>query len=142
MSLVDRISDIAALSREKVVKFPYFSGKLQELRKGRKLTQEDLAEVVGVGQSTVQAWLAGAASPNVVQLTVLGDLFRLPTVDELVREVPHSDEFCVVPKRVLLEVVQDTHETMGKIEQLLYEPNMPKKTTGPKKTKRKRAKKK
>ena len=48
--------------------------KLKELRTAQKLTQEDIARVVGVGVSTVQKWEQDKADPNTGTMIKLVEL--------------------------------------------------------------------
>ena len=80
-----------------------------------------LAQVTGVSQPTVQAWLAGTSGPSIGHLIQLADFFRLSTVDELIRPTPHAGESCIVPKRLLQEVLEGAEDTSRKIQQVLQE---------------------
>jgi len=115
------ISDSLVVSTVKRKEFRYFSGKLEELRRTAKVTQGTLAEITGVSQPTVQAWLAGSTGPSIGHLIKLAAYFRLPTVDELIRPVPHASDSCVVPKRLLREVLDGAEDTARKIEQVLQD---------------------
>lgn len=109
------------MSTKKRKELRYFSTRLQELRAASKAKQRDIAEAVGTSQPTVRAWLAGTSGPSIGQLIQLADFFRLPTVDELIRPVPHSGQSCVVPKRLLQEILDGAEHTSRKIRQILQE---------------------
>ena len=109
------------MSIEQRKEFGYFSEKLEALRAAAKVTQVTLAQVTGVSQPTVQAWLAGTSGPSIGHLIQLADFFRLPTVDELIRPVPHAGESCIVPKRLLQEVLDGAEDTSRKIQQVLQQ---------------------
>lgn len=126
------------MSNGKLVKFQYFSRRLRELCEPRKVRQTGLAAVAGVSQSTAQSWLAGATSPNITQLIALADHFGLPTVDELIRPVPHTDEFCVVLKALLRRAVRDAEDTIRKTNRMLGEPSAKKKAVTARKKGKKR----
>ena len=66
-----------------------FQERLNQLRRERGLSQEDLAEVVGVTRQAVQKWESGASRPDMDNLTALADYFGV-TLDYLVmgREQP------------------------------------------------------
>ena|GEM_PF-2265534 len=109
------------MSTEKRKEFRYFSERLETLRAAAKVTQLTLAQVTGVSQPTVQAWLAGTSGPSIGHLIQLADFFRLPTVDELIRPVPRGGESCIVPKRLLQEVLDGAGDTSRKLQQVLQE---------------------
>lgn len=56
--------------------------KIAELRKERKMTQEDLAGLIGVSSQTVSKWETGVTMPDVLLLPTLAGIFEV-TVDEL-----------------------------------------------------------
>ncbi|MBQ2964676.1 MAG: helix-turn-helix transcriptional regulator [Clostridia bacterium] len=59
-----------------------FNEKLQELRKNRGLTQEELAELLFVSRAAVSKWESGRGYPNIESLKELAKFFSV-TVDEL-----------------------------------------------------------
>jgi len=117
------------LSTGKRKEFRCFAAKLQELRTASKAKQRDIAKAVGVSQPTVRAWLAGTSGPSIGHLIQLADFFRLPTVDELIRPMPHGGESCLVPKRLLQEMLCGAEDTSRKIQQVLQEAGAVKKPT-------------
>ena len=42
--------------------------KIAELRKERKMTQEDLAGLIGVSSQTVSKWETGVTMPDILQI--------------------------------------------------------------------------
>ena len=59
-----------------------FSEKLQELRKKRGLTQEELANALYVSRTAVSKWESGRGYPNIDSLKEISSFFSV-TVDEL-----------------------------------------------------------
>lgn len=59
-----------------------FATKIKELRKEKKLTQNRLAELMFVDQTTVSCWETGKATPDTEKLSQLSDLFGV-SIDEL-----------------------------------------------------------
>ena len=59
-----------------------FNEKLQELRKQKGLTQEELAEALFVSRTAVSKWESGRGYPNLDSLKAIGKFFSV-TVDEL-----------------------------------------------------------
>lgn len=56
--------------------------KIKELRKQRGMTQEQLAEHIGISFQSVSKWENGIALPDIVHMPVLASLFGV-TIDEL-----------------------------------------------------------
>ena len=59
-----------------------FNEKLQELRKQKGLTQEDLAEKLYVSRTAISKWESGRGYPNIESLKAIAKFFGV-TVDEL-----------------------------------------------------------
>lgn len=59
---------------------------IKELRKEKRLTQEQLAEKLNVSGRTVSRWETGASDPSTSNLLTLAKLFNT-TAEELLREV-------------------------------------------------------
>ena len=59
-----------------------FHEKLQELRKNRGLTQEELAEAIFVSRTAVSKWESGRGYPNIDSLKELSAFFSV-TIDDL-----------------------------------------------------------
>ena len=58
--------------------------KLRELREHRKMTQDELGKLIGVGRSTVAKWESGENFPRARQLISLANVFDVK-VDVLLR---------------------------------------------------------
>jgi len=59
-----------------------FHEKLQELRKSRKLTQEELAEELYVSRTAISKWESGRGCPSIDSLKEISNYFSV-TIDEL-----------------------------------------------------------
>ena len=59
-----------------------FNEKLQELRKRKGLTQEELAEILFVSRTAVSKWESGRGYPNIDSLKAIATFFGV-TIDEL-----------------------------------------------------------
>lgn len=59
-----------------------FSKKLQELRKQKELTQEELAEILYVSRTAVSKWESGRGFPSIESLKAISRFFSI-SVDEL-----------------------------------------------------------
>lgn len=75
--------------------------KIKKYREEKKITQVEVAEVLGVKPATVSKYEAGTLEPNIKSLKKLAELFEI-SVDELLRE----DEFDV-SKINILEVLRE-----------------------------------
>lgn len=60
-----------------------FNEKLQELRKSRSLTQEELAEALFVSRTAVSKWESGRGYPNLDSLKEISRYFSV-SIDELI----------------------------------------------------------
>ena len=59
-----------------------FNERIKKLRKQKDLTQEQLAEYMGISPQAVSRWETGASCPDISALPQLAELFGL-TIDEL-----------------------------------------------------------
>ena len=66
-----------------------FSEKLMTLRRRNGLSQEQLADTLGVTRQSVSKWEGGTAMPELVKLIALSELFGV-TVDYLVKTIWRS----------------------------------------------------
>ena len=85
-----------------------FNEKLQELRKQKGITQEDLAESIYVSRTAVSKWESGRGYPNIESLKAIARFFSV-TVDELLS----TDE-------VLTIAEEDSKQRENKIRNLIY----------------------
>ena len=68
-----------------------FNEKLQELRKQKGLTQEELAEILFVSRTAVSKWESGRGMPSIESLKAISKLFAV-TLDDLLS----SEELLVI----------------------------------------------
>ena len=68
-----------------------FSQNLQKIRSEKNLSQEQLADKIGVSRQTISAWESGKASPELDKITAISKLFSV-SIDELVGEIGDKDE--------------------------------------------------
>ena len=83
-----------------------FNEKLQELRKRRSLTQEELAEALFVSRTAISKWESGRGYPSIDSLKSLSRFFSV-TIDELICSdemltVAENDRRALVSKYVSL----------------------------------------
>jgi len=62
-----------------------FNEKLKMLRKGKKLTQEELAEKLNVSRQAITKWETAEGIPDIENLKQISDFFNI-SIDELVKE--------------------------------------------------------
>ena len=60
-----------------------FSEKLQELRKSRSLTQEELAEALFISRTAISKWESGRGYPSIDSLKEISRFFSV-TIDDLI----------------------------------------------------------
>ena len=77
-----------------------FSEKLQELRKSRSMTQEELAEALFVSRTVISKWESGRGYPSIDSLKEISRFFSV-TIDELIC----SDEMITVAENDKKEFV-------------------------------------
>lgn len=68
-----------------------FSEKLMSLRRREGMSQEQLADRLGVTRQSVSKWESGTAMPELVKLIALSELFRV-SVDYLVKDCLEEPE--------------------------------------------------
>lgn len=59
-----------------------FNEKLQELRKNKELTQEELASQLFVSRAAISKWESGKGYPNIESLKLISKFFSV-SIDEL-----------------------------------------------------------
>ena len=62
-----------------------FKEQLQILRKGKGLSQEKLAEMLGISRQAVAKWEVGHSYPDIARLITLSDFFKV-SIDKLVND--------------------------------------------------------
>lgn len=67
-----------------------FAEKLQQLRKERGFSQEELAEEIGVSRQAVSKWESGQSYPEMEKLIAVGRLFGV-SIDSLVNEESQAE---------------------------------------------------
>ena len=60
-----------------------FNEKLQELRKSRSMTQEELAEALFVSRTAISKWESGRGYPSIDSLKEISRYFSV-TIDDLI----------------------------------------------------------
>ncbi len=73
--------------------------RIAELRKKRGITQQELADVVGVSFQTISKWENENSMPDITMLPSLADYFQV-TVDQLLGLVPLEGEKYIPERKV------------------------------------------
>lgn len=76
--------------------------KIKTLRKGRKLTQEELAEKLGITRATVSNYEVGRRSPHITELKRIADFFGVGV-----------DYFGVVPTDEVFDLLSRAREVFN-----------------------------
>jgi transcriptional regulator with XRE-family HTH domain len=69
----------------------HISGNIKKLRRSRDLTQEELAEIIGVSAQSVSKWERGDNFPDITMLPAIANFFEV-SLDELVGMAAIRDE--------------------------------------------------
>ena len=77
--------------------------KIAELRKKNNLSQEELAEKVGVARQTISKWETGDTTPDINQVKIISKIFNI-SIDELVDNDINN---------VIVEKVSNTEKLAG-----------------------------
>ena len=83
--------------------------KILELRKKNNLSQEELAEKVGVARQTISKWELGETAPDIKQAKHLANIFNV-SVDELVDANSES---------IIMKKVSNTERLAGIVIKML-----------------------
>ena len=68
-----------------------FCDKLQKIRKENNITQEGLADKLGVSRQAVSKWESGTAYPDTEKLIQMSKIFNI-SLDELVNDFQNLKE--------------------------------------------------
>jgi len=78
--------------------------RIQELRKGKGLSQEQLAEILGVSRQAVSKWEGGQSLPEIEKLIAMSELFEV-TIDYILKGETPASETSFKPSRFASQVV-------------------------------------
>ncbi len=85
-----------------------FNEKLQELRKQKGITQEELAQALYVSRTAVSKWESGRGFPNIESLKQIANFYGV-TVDELIS----ADRLLTIAK-------EDSKQKENRMRALVY----------------------
>ena len=92
-----------------------FADRLIELRKGKGMSQEELAQRIGLSRQAVSKWERAESSPDIGNLVALAEIYEL-TIDEIVKGVAEegasseADSMDVVAEDAIVEAEEPTGE--------------------------------
>ena len=87
-----------------------FGSKLKLYRENRKLTQKEVAEVLGVEPATVSKYESGANEPNIESLKCLAELFEVSLDELLSDEIEDEKNKFDITQINVLEVLREQRE--------------------------------
>lgn len=76
-----------------------FQEQLQKLRKAKGLSQEKLAEVLGISRQAVAKWEVGHSYPDIARLIALSDYFKV-SLDNLVNDYEENCRLNIEERKV------------------------------------------
>ena len=85
-----------------------FHEKLQELRKQKNLTQEELSEILFVSRTAISKWESGRGYPRIDSLKAIAEFFGV-TIDEL---LSNRELICIAEK--------DSHQKTQHMRDLVF----------------------
>ena len=90
-----------------------FGQKLKEIRKNEGLSQEQLAEKIGVSRQAITKWETGRGLPDIENMMILAEIFKT-TLDELVsQDMPQSTpKTPVYHSKTSFDIDRQTHFDM------------------------------
>lgn len=97
---------------------PKFEERLIALRKERNLTQEALANKIGVTPQSVSKWETGQSMPDINLLTTLADFFQV-SIDYLLGRIDNQDINSKKPSIYIVIKEKSGEETTIRIPLLL-----------------------
>ena len=76
-----------------------FQEQLQTLRKAKGLSQEKLAEFLGISRQAVAKWEVGQSYPDIARLISLSDLFKV-SIDKLVNDYEENCRLTIEENKI------------------------------------------
>lgn len=87
-----------------------FKDKLKEIRKYKGLSQEELADQIGVSRQAITKWETGKGLPDIENMKILAEIFKT-TLDELLSLAPITDSNKMIGDRseVIIDIDCEQH---------------------------------
>jgi len=87
-----------------------FSEKLKEIRKKEGISQEQLAEKIGVSRQAITKWETGKGLPDVENMVIIAEIFKT-TIDELLMDsvTKEASEISVYTSETIYDIDCEKH---------------------------------
>lgn len=89
------ISDRISLSKRKAVSVMNIADRIQSLRNNKGISQEELADKIGISRQAVSKWESGQSLPDIEKIILLSDYFGV-TTDYLLKGIEPTPD---IPKK-------------------------------------------
>ena len=96
----------------KEVKFEFYNEKLLDFRKNKNLSQEELAEKIGVSSQSIYAWEDGKSVPDIENMSKLCQILEIKTSD-LTNAVEIEKNIIQVKKSITEKITKGTTIIIG-----------------------------
>ena len=96
-----------------------FGDNLRNLRKIKKLSQEELSEKVGVSRQSVSKWESGAAYPEMNNILILCKIFNCKINDLLSEKIEDFNSFDEEVKMNIVKLEKDKQKKMKTLSKIL-----------------------
>lgn len=97
-----------------------FGENLKLLRKNSKMSQEVLAEKLGVSRQSVSKWEVGSAYPEMTNITALCTIFHCNINDLINENIIDIDSFDKITKEEIVKFKQNQQKNMKVISKIIY----------------------
>ena len=97
-----------------------FGENLRLLRKSSKMSQEVLAEKLGVSRQSVSKWEVGSAYPEMTNITALCSIFHCNINDLINENIIDVDSFDEVTKEDIVKFKENQQKNMKMISKAIY----------------------
>lgn len=86
-----------------------FSEKIRDIRKKQGLSQEQLAEKIGVSRQAITKWETGKGLPDMENMIIMSEIFKT-TIDELISsDTPDKEETKVYQSETVYDIDCENH---------------------------------
>lgn len=89
----------------------YFGQRIAALRKSKGMTQEALAQLLGISNQAVSKWESDQCCPDIMQLPALADIFEIG-MDELFGRSAPAEDPPQEPERVISELPWEDNDDL------------------------------
>ena len=96
-----------------------FGDNLRNLRKSKKLSQEDLSEKVGVSRQSISKWESGIAYPEMNNILILCKIFNCKINDLLSEKIEDFNSFDEEVKMNIVKFEQEKQNKMKTLSKIL-----------------------